>query len=70
MRRATFAAMLIFSSNGPRNVPDERVIYVTSEHAPGRYEAATLVLDDGREVSGLAVKEALDRLEARLAPAA
>jgi hypothetical protein len=46
------------------------VIFVTREHAPGRYCPCTLVLDDGSEVSGLGLKEAIDTLEAKLASAA
>lgn len=62
--------MLIFSSNGPRSVPDERVIFMTREHAIGRYQPCTVLLDNGDEVSGLGLKEALDRLEAALGKAA
>jgi hypothetical protein len=58
--------MFLFPTTGPRSIPDERVIYVTRESAAGRYCPVTLVLDDGSEVSGLALKEALDRLEAEL----
>jgi hypothetical protein len=62
--------MFLFSANGPRSVPDERIIYVAREFAPGRYQACTVVLDDGSEVHGLAVKEAIDKIEARLAAVA
>jgi hypothetical protein len=62
--------MFLFSANGPRSIPDERIIFVTREYAPGRYQPCTLLCDDGKEVSGLALKAALDRLEARLAAVA
>jgi hypothetical protein len=62
--------MFLFSSNGPRSVSDERIVFVTREHAPGRYQPCVLVLDDGREICGLALKEALDALERKLATAA
>jgi hypothetical protein len=58
--------MFVYSSNGPRTVPDELVIHVSLERVPGRYCPVTVVLDDGREVCGLALKEALDALEAKL----
>lgn len=62
--------MFLLSANGLRSIPDERVIYLTREWAPGRYQPCTVVLDDGREVSGLGLKEALDKLEAALAAVA
>jgi hypothetical protein len=62
--------MMLFSTNGPRSISDERVIFVFRDHAMGRYCAATLVLDTGEEISGLALVAALDALEAKLAEAA
>jgi hypothetical protein len=58
--------MFVYSSNGPRTVPDERVIHVIREATPGRYAPCTVLLDDGSEVYGLALKEVLDALEAKL----
>jgi hypothetical protein len=59
--------MLIFTCEGPRNADDDHVVRVYREHAPGRYCPTTLTLDNGRELSGLALKTALDALEAKLA---
>jgi hypothetical protein len=58
--------MLVFSSNGKISIPDERIIYAFSEHAPGRYCPATLIMDDGSEITGLVLKEALTRLITKL----
>jgi hypothetical protein len=62
--------MLLYSSNGPISISADRVIFVTREHAPGRYALCTLVLDDGTEVHGIALKDALSKLEAKLEAAA
>jgi hypothetical protein len=52
------AGMFLFSINAA--APDERIIYVT--RCARALEPATLVLDDGSELSGLALNEALDKL--------
>ena len=57
---------MLFSSNGPHTISDERVISVYRDIAMGRYCQCTLVLDNGEEVAGLASVAALDALEARL----
>jgi hypothetical protein len=59
-------AMMLFSANGPRAIPDERVLFVYRDRVMGRYCQATFCLDSGEEVSGLVLVVALDALEAKL----
>jgi hypothetical protein len=44
----------------------DRVLFIYRDRVMGRYTQCTLVLDDGREVSGLALVAALDALEKKL----
>jgi hypothetical protein len=59
--------MLLHTSNGPRYIREEDVIFIYRDRAMGQWCAATLVLDNGKQVSGLALVAALDALEAKLA---
>lgn len=62
--------MLIFTCEGNRSVDDAGIIHVFADDAPGRYASCTVVLDDGSDVPGLALKDALAKLEAKLSAAA
>lgn len=52
--------MLLFTCEGPRSIDERDVIYVYRAETMGRYCSATIVLADGRELSGLALVAALD----------
>ena len=54
--------MLLFTCEGPRSIDERDVIYVYRAETMGRYCSATIVLADGRELSGLALVTALDAL--------
>ena len=61
--------MIVFSSEGVRSIDPAKVIAVYRERPCGGYCNVTLCLDDGTEVSGRAVVEAINRIESEIANA-
>jgi hypothetical protein len=58
--------MLIFADRGPRSVDDASIVACYPGHEMGMYVQVIVALANGEEISGLAIPEALARLQERL----
>ena len=54
--------MRVFTSNGCRTIPDEHIRFAFHDRMVGRWCSVTVVLDGGKEVTGLALSAAVAAL--------